>query len=31
MSGSDEMDFCTQVPAVRCTWVTVAMSHHARH
>jgi hypothetical protein len=30
MSGGDEMDSSTQVPAVRHTWVHVATSYHAR-
>jgi hypothetical protein len=31
MSGGDEMDSSTQVHIVRCTWVPVALSYHARH
>jgi hypothetical protein len=30
-SGSDEMDPNTRVPTVRCTWVPVLTSYHARH
>jgi hypothetical protein len=31
MSGGDEMNSSTQVLAVRCAWVPVAMLCHARH
>jgi hypothetical protein len=31
MSSGDEMDSSTQVPAVRCVWVPMAMSYRARH
>jgi hypothetical protein len=31
MSGGDEMDSSSQVHIVRCTWVPVALSYHARH
>jgi hypothetical protein len=31
MSGSDGMDFSTQVPVVRCTWAPAAMSYHVRY
>jgi hypothetical protein len=31
MSGSDETDSSTQVHAIRCVWVPVAMSCRARH
>jgi hypothetical protein len=31
MSGGDEMDSSTPVLVVRCTWVPLVMSYHARH
>jgi hypothetical protein len=31
MSDSDVMDSSTQVPAVRCVWVPMTLSYHARH
>jgi hypothetical protein len=31
MSGDDGMDSSSQIPAVRCTWVPMAMSCHDRH
>jgi hypothetical protein len=31
MSGVDGIYFSTQVPAIRCVWVPVAMSYCAKH
>jgi hypothetical protein len=31
MSGGDRMDSSTLVPVVRCVWVPMVMSYHARH
>jgi hypothetical protein len=31
MLGGDEIDFSTQVPAIRRVWVPVTMSCHVSH